>query len=200
MEYELMPESNYIPDDMKLPDWPPPRRDIEGFDLLQEPYCYSWERALSGFDKMPMRVDWDAYWEDELISTVYDYIMLPCFEKPYDREMSDWNERVIIDGYVSEDGESEDNQSYSESDVNDEDGDGGGDGDSNEDGDDDEENGKKKEDGEEADGGDEGNEDGNKDTGREDSSQHIIENDQDIKPKRILPIYGAKEGEHEDFA
>lgn len=202
MKYELQTDPDLIPlhflseeKGVKQSDLPPPPEAVEGFDLLLEPYCYSWERALSGFEKMPMRIDWDDYWEDEMISTVYDYIMLPFFGEVYDRQMSDWNEQVVIDGYSSENEEDEilsADGSSANGDISEA---GGGDGDSSSgsDGHWESTDGRGKDGEDQAGNGDE-------DDASEDASQHTAENDKGVKPKNILSIYGAKEGEHEDFS
>jgi hypothetical protein len=66
----------------RKPDYsaPPYLRDKDGkiqvgYRLLEEPYCYTWERVVSGKCRMPLRVEWDDYWEDGMVSAVYDFVM-----------------------------------------------------------------------------------------------------------------------------
>jgi hypothetical protein len=52
-------------------------RDADGHviiprHLLDEPFCYTWERAISGYYKVPLRVSWDdaRFLEDRMMDAV----------------------------------------------------------------------------------------------------------------------------------
>ncbi|KAL3460272.1 hypothetical protein BJX64DRAFT_263526, partial [Aspergillus heterothallicus] len=65
--------------------------------LLDEPYCYSWERAISGYSSIPMRVSWDEYADDRFVCAVRDFVGRYAWTNP-EMEMEtperdvDWEE------------------------------------------------------------------------------------------------------------
>jgi hypothetical protein len=74
------PKAKYTPPEPRYPGLPSYLRDKDGniqvdHRLLEEPYCYTWERMVSGKCKMPMRVEWEDYWEDAMVCAVHDFVM-----------------------------------------------------------------------------------------------------------------------------
>jgi hypothetical protein len=81
-DMEPNPRPSQPKNDYKYPqNYPPPPvpilyapdgRIILPRHLLDEPYCYTWERAISGYYKVPFRVSWDdpQFLDDRMVNAV----------------------------------------------------------------------------------------------------------------------------------
>jgi hypothetical protein len=86
----------------------PQEADSDHYMWLEQPHCYTWERSLSGFSRMPIRTSWVHYRHDEMASTVYEFVKRWAVEfhqglraQPVIRD--DWADEsdVGFDGYAS---------------------------------------------------------------------------------------------------
>jgi hypothetical protein len=48
----------------------------EKHDFVNEPFCYTWERIRSGYNKMPLQIEWVDHQDYEMISTCHDWVMI----------------------------------------------------------------------------------------------------------------------------